>query len=455
MPGTLGRTTLFLTPKSKSATLFYTLAVQGLILAAAGALLLHEARATELREIEHYQELHNDITPALIRERAPDLTNEMIAQNDSRLRPLLSQLHLDRSAVAWILDEVGAVQWALQAEHPQGANPSRNADPPSWATEGAMESDTEVRKGHADASGLIATRHRLPNGFKLIVVEPSPGGKMFAHASLLGVYTKTTVAGIGTLCLTAMVTLFIMRRYESQVERINAHLEDEVRHQVDASTQRLHAMIFGLAKLADFRDSDTGAHLDRICEYAVVLARELAREKPEIDDAWIEDLRLASSLHDIGKVGVPDGVLLKPGGLTQEERQVIEQHPIFGADTLIAVRRRLGDSPLLNRSIEIALGHHERWDGTGYPFGLAGEQISLSARIVAVADVYDALRSVRVYKPAMTHEQAAAVIRKGSGTHFDPALVRAFLRIEAEFAAIAERWAGTRPQLPVGLSDAA
>lgn len=442
-------------PASKRALLVQTLGVQGLILATVGGLLLSEGRATAVRELEQYKWRHNDFTPALIRERVPDLNELTFTESDPRLMPLLSQAHLDPETAYWIFDQHGNIVWASEDAHPHGPKPLHEAETTAWAIQGVFDSGAEVKRGVGESGTELATRHSLPNGFSFFTLEPSPERTMFVRGTVLGMFLRITAAGAATLSLTALITLLIMRRYESQIERINAQLEDEVERQVETSTLRLHAMIFGLAKLADFRDSDTGAHLDRICEYAAALARELAPERPEINDVWIENLRLAASLHDIGKVGVPDGVLLKPGDLTKEERQVIEQHPLFGADTLIAVRRRLGDSPLLNLSIEIALQHHERWDGTGYPFGLTGDQISLSARIVAVADVYDALRSVRVYKASLSHVQAVEVIEEGSGKHFDPAIVRAFLRIEPEFASIAERWTGPLTRSPSGLRKAA
>jgi putative two-component system response regulator len=191
-----------------------------------------------------------------------------------------------------------------------------------------------------------------------------------------------------------------------------------------------------LAKLADHRDSDTGRHLDRICAYSRLLAEAIRDQRPEIDDQWIERLTLASSMHDIGKVGVPDRILLKPGTLTHEEFDVMKRHPLIGADTLIAIRERMGDDELLRMSIEVALSHHERWDGSGYPFGLAGEQIPLSGRIVALADVYDALTSKRVYKEAFPHARAVAIIRSESGKQFDPMLVEAFERVSDGFDGI-------------------
>jgi putative two-component system response regulator len=146
-------------------------------------------------------------------------------------------------------------------------------------------------------------------------------------------------------------------------------------------------------------------------------------------------------LHDIGKVGLEDNVLLKPGRLNAEERSRMQEHTLVAGDCLREIEQRLGASNFLQTAREIALYHHERWDGNGYPMGLSGEEIPLSARIVTVADVYDALSSKRVYKDAFPHDECVRLIREGAGTQFDPDLVRVFLSIEAEFAAIAVRFA--------------
>lgn len=208
-----------------------------------------------------------------------------------------------------------------------------------------------------------------------------------------------------------------------------------------------NTLIFGLAKLAEYRDSDTGAHLDRISAYCQLLCVPLRDKHSDIDSAWVDRLTLASSMHDIGKVGIPDAVLLKPGRLDDGERKVIEQHPDLGYRALDAILRHGGGDRLLEMSADIAACHHERWDGKGYPNGLAGDRIPLAARIVSVADVYDALTSLRVYKPAMPHEQAAELIRQGSGTQFDPEVVAAFDRMEASFRSVRERYAGAPPAL--------
>jgi putative two-component system response regulator len=238
---------------------------------------------------------------------------------------------------------------------------------------------------------------------------------------------------LSILALTGVVFYLISRRYKDQLEDTNERLTDEVRCRLAEALSRRNALIHGLARLADYRDTDTGDHLERIGRYVRLLAQEMRASHSVIDDEWTERLVLASSLHDIGKVGVPDSVLLKPGKLTDEERTIMERHTIMGADTLLSIRSRFGADPFLDMGINIALAHHERWDGSGYPFGLQGNQISLAARIVALADVYDALTSERVYKAAYSHEKARAIILDGRGSHFDPDVIDAFERCEHLF----------------------
>ncbi len=222
--------------------------------------------------------------------------------------------------------------------------------------------------------------------------------------------------------------------FNKMTEDLKAHVE-KLGHARAASRD---AVIFAMARLAESRDDDTGRHLERICRYVEVLAGRLAKSRPEIDPEWVRTVTLTAALHDIGKVGIPDAVLCKPGKLTEEERKVIQKHATIGGDTLLAVKRRMTEDTFLVTATEIAFAHHERWDGTGYPFGLAREDIALAARIVAVADVYDALTSERVYKKAMTHEDASRIILEGSGSHFDPAVVEAFTATQAAIRAAAE-----------------
>lgn len=201
------------------------------------------------------------------------------------------------------------------------------------------------------------------------------------------------------------------------------------------------ATILGLAKLAEYRDGDTGAHLERIREYARIIARELStypQYQEYITEEYIEDIYNSAILHDIGKVGVPDAILQKPGKLTSEEFEIIKTHSTLGGDALRDVEVNIEGQTFLTLSKEIAYHHHEWWDGTGYPMGLKGEQIPLSARIVSIADVYDALTSRRSYKEAFSHNKAVRIIVSERGTHFAPDVVDAFLAHEEEFRQIRE-----------------
>ncbi|MFO0912418.1 MAG: response regulator [Pirellulales bacterium] len=194
--------------------------------------------------------------------------------------------------------------------------------------------------------------------------------------------------------------------------------------------------IFSLAKLAESRDPETGAHLERMREYCRILATWLSRQpdyEQIVDANYVETIYLTSPLHDIGKVGIPDRVLLKEGPLSDEEFAVMKRHTLLGADTLDAAASLYPDAQYLTMARDIAISHHEKFDGSGYPFGLVGDEIPLCGRIVAVADVYDALTTKRVYKPAFTHPRARRIIVAGSGVHFDPIVVRAFCECEQEF----------------------
>ncbi|RCS47791.1 response regulator [Bremerella cremea] len=208
------------------------------------------------------------------------------------------------------------------------------------------------------------------------------------------------------------------------------------------SLESRNVIIFALAKLAESRDPETGAHLERMREYSRLLAHDLSRQAKfaDIVDAdYVRTIYLTSPLHDIGKVGVPDHVLLKPGRLTPEEFEIMKQHTLIGYYTLDAALREQPEAAYLRFARDIAGSHHEKWDGSGYPYGLAGEEIPLCGRIVAVADVYDALTTARVYKDAFSHDEARSIIREGSGKHFDPDIVAAFFRHEDEIIEINQR----------------
>lgn len=240
--------------------------------------------------------------------------------------------------------------------------------------------------------------------------------------------------------LGTVLNIFMVKRIVDEDERIQSGLEQKVEERTDQLRQTKNAIIFGLAKLAESRDNDTGEHLDRIRKYVTILAKDLASVYKEIDDEFIYNLGIASSLHDIGKVGIPDSILLKPGKLTSLERSIMEKHTIIGGECLEAISSKLGDNDFLEIAREVAYWHHEQWDGNGYPHQLNDDEIPISARIVAVCDVYDALTSRRPYKRAMTHSESRAIILSGAGQKFDPEIIAAFLRHEAEFQQIARRY---------------
>ncbi len=219
-------------------------------------------------------------------------------------------------------------------------------------------------------------------------------------------------------------------------------IDEFISHQ--ARDEARDSIVAALATLAEHRDIDTGRHLDRVTRYATILAEELRKTGPyraQIDDRFINDLRRAMPLHDIGKVTVPDHILLKPGKLTPEETATMRRHAETGAETLRSVIRRTPGVRFLEMAEQIARGHHEWYDGSGYPRGLKGNDIPLPARIAALADVYDALTSKRPYKRAMSHERADHIILEGCRSQFDPAVVEVFVRRGAEFTSLTDQLA--------------
>ena len=232
----------------------------------------------------------------------------------------------------------------------------------------------------------------------------------------------------------------------------NSYLEQEVARRTEEARRRLEELrisqevtMVALASLAETRDNETGNHIMRTQHYVLALAKHLrgnSRFCGALDDQSIDRLFKAAPLHDIGKVGIPDRILLKPGRLDAGEFEIMKTHTTLGRDAIESALRHTGVSvPLLETAKEIAFSHQEKWDGSGYPEGLAGEAIPLSARLMAVADVYDALISRRVYKQAMPHQQAAKIIAQGRGTHFDPDIADAFDVLQPIFQAIAARFA--------------
>jgi len=230
----------------------------------------------------------------------------------------------------------------------------------------------------------------------------------------------------------------LQREAEAHTRELEQRVDDQVREISDSQV----AAIVALAKLAESRDDDTGHHIERVQDYCRALAESLFHTKAldgAVSAVFVEEIFHSSALHDIGKVGIPDSVLLKPGKLTAEEFELMKTHSVIGADTLERARKQYPRNSFINMGISIARSHHERWDGNGYPDRLAGEAIPLPARIMSIADVYDALRSRRPYKEPFTHEKSRDIIVSGKGTQFDPSMVEAFLAIEEQFRGIRDR----------------
>jgi putative two-component system response regulator len=219
----------------------------------------------------------------------------------------------------------------------------------------------------------------------------------------------------------------------------NKQLEEKVAKQVEVITASQMATIFALAKLAESRDKGTGQHFERVRIFSKKLAlqmRGMGLYKDILTPSFIDNLYQAACLHDIGKVGVPDAILLKPGKVTPEEYEEIKKHSLYGADTLAKVLKHFPENQFLQMGVELARSHHEKWDGTGYPKGLVGKDIPLSGRIIALADYYDALTSIRCYREAFSHEETIQMIYRESGRHFDPDVVKAFRLLDKEFKRI-------------------
>ena len=229
----------------------------------------------------------------------------------------------------------------------------------------------------------------------------------------------------------------------------NNLLEQRVEERTQELALTQDVTIRSLATLAETRDNETGGHIQRTQFYTKALA-EYLRDSPKIGDFFTPDtIRLifkSSPLHDIGKVGVADAILLKPGRLTAEEFEVMKLHTLHGYNALLTAEKGLGSNSFLRFAREIAYTHHEKWDGSGYPRGLRHQSIPISGRLMAIADVYDALISRRVYKPPFSHVRACEIIAQGRGTHFDPDVVDAFLAIEEKFMQIALKLADSEEE---------
>jgi len=248
--------------------------------------------------------------------------------------------------------------------------------------------------------------------------------------------------------LVRLRNILLAKAYQEQLRHYSETLEKAVRQRTAELEASRREVIHCLARAGEFRDDDTGRHVIRVGQYARIIGQQLGMDEPTLDM-----LEQAAKLHDIGKIGIPDAILLKPGKLTPQQFEVMQKHANYGKKIIegiqesdpLAMRQHteLGAkildaarSPILTLAMQIALTHHEHWDGTGYPLGLAGEDIPLVGRITAVADVFDALSSKRSYKPAFPLDKCFDILREGRGTHFDPRVLDAFFARRSEVVQI-------------------
>jgi len=314
-----------------------------------------------------------------------------------------------------------------------------------------------VAAARMEAQNAKAGSAAQDGGLRRFTLDADPDSPLEA-AGLVGMMPATrwfTLAWVA--CLQASAAFLVYCRLSKETAQTQTYATETVAQQQLELIRTRDAIIFGLARLAESRDRETGRHLERIASYSTRLAaelRKLPRYQEAVSPGFVRVIGVSSALHDIGKVGVSDAILLKPGRLTPEERIKMETHAALGGDCIREIERQLGGASFLRMARDIAYAHHERWDGLGYPFGLAGEDIPLSARIVAIADVYDALSVRRVYKTALPHEQCVSLILDQSGKQFDPELVEVFLRIAADFRRIAEQFADPKPASPPEITGA-
>ncbi|MCL2125504.1 MAG: HD domain-containing protein [Oscillospiraceae bacterium] len=233
-----------------------------------------------------------------------------------------------------------------------------------------------------------------------------------------------------------------LKESNKKLQKYSAHLEEMVKDKVKDITASQVAVIHALVKLSESRDDDTGAHIERTSEYCRVIAENIMQTgyyDNQINDVYAAIIEKASPLHDIGKVGIADSILLKPGRLTGSEFDIMKTHVLNGYETLACVEKLYPSNKFVKIGMEISRYHHEKWDGSGYMYGLSGERIPLSARIMALSDVYDALRARRVYKEPLPHNETIEIIARGRGTHFDPVLTDIFLDNHDKFGEIYDR----------------
>jgi len=333
-----------------------------------------------------------------------------------------------------VLDKQGIVIWSDRKEY-IGQRYSSGKDF-LRAIRGEI-SFSEKQSTEQGKSSLTASKHKFFEIYIPVVFGGRNIGVFEIHEADKNLYRIVSEASViiwfSIFILAASIYLFLsFFFYHSYKSQNKAYWQLA---QIERTT------IFALAYQAELRDKSTGQHLKRVSLYVRLLAKGLSRDpqyKNYITAGYIEDVVKSAPLHDIGKVMVPDNILWKPGSLTPEEFEIIKKHCESGAMILREAEEQLPFRSFLRVAISLVLSHHEKWNGTGYPEGLKGENIPLAARIMALADVYDALRSERCYKKAYSHEKTCEIIKADSGSHFDPKIVDVFLKYENEFLRVSE-----------------
>ncbi len=284
-------------------------------------------------------------------------------------------------------------------------------------------------------SGRVSVLRNMGWGDRELGIMESPD--VFGEMALLTEETRTAtvVAVENTECLqldngSFSILLDKDPIFAQQVAKfMTKRFSEMTRKTSDELLGAYRALMFAIADLTDSRDPETGTHLERTRNYCVVLADKLSHHsdfRDRINQSFIEGIYHVSPLHDVGKVAIPDAILLKPGRLTPDEYEIMKTHTIAGAEAFEKVLEQC-DNELFRMAHRICMSHHEKWDGRGYPAGLSGEAIPLEARIMSLADVYDALLSKRVYKPPMSRDKALSIIKESSGTFFDPLITEVFV----------------------------
>ena len=290
------------------------------------------------------------------------------------------------------------------------------------------------------------------NGFDTIrMLKSVPQSQKIPVVFLTGVLdTQSEVEGLSLGAVDYIYKpvnpVLVRKRLEVHLalEEYSNNLQQLVQRKTETIEKLNHVTISTIISVIGTRDQETNGHIHRTSAYVVALAEALRSRglyASALTDESIEQLRRSAPLHDVGKVGIKDAILNKPGRLTEEEFSEMKRHSVIGADAFREARMMMNEASFLDLAEQLARSHHEKWDGTGYPDGLRGEDIPLFARIMAIADVYDALISRRPYKEPMPHSVALGIIRDGSGVHFDPVIVDTFLTIEPEFDQIAHKFA--------------